>query len=238
MQKFTKRSGKDHTMKTQTQEITMNGATVKVSSAQLARAKGNSEVMQARIKTGRGAESHTYADLASACKADYEALVQSDKDALERKFNLGRNLLTLRSLHASDKAFGLTISTYGLDVVSKQDRNDLMWLAKNVQLVRDTIKDSTADLSSLGMSALRKRSKAHADKTGKPVASVTDRDTSSKKKAPAKPEAEVTVGPSDSKLTANDIASDALELAIANGIDPQALLKALANAIAEATEDA
>ena len=222
-------------MKTQTQEITMNGATVKVSSAQLARAKGNSEVMQARIKTGRGAESHTYADLASACKADYEALVQSDKDALERKFNLGRNLLTLRSLHASDKAFGLTISTYGLDVVSKQDRNDLMWLAKNVQLVRETIKDSTADLSSLGMSALRKRSKAHADKTGKPVASVTDRDTSSKKKAPAKPE---TVGPSDTKLTANDIASDMLEQAITNGIDPQALLKALANAIAEATEEA
>jgi len=222
-------------MTTQTQEITINGATVKVSSAQLARAKGNSEVMQARIKTGRGAESHTYADLADACKADYEALVQSDKDALERKFNLGRNLLTLRSLHASDKAFGLTISTYGLDVVSKQDRNDLMWLAKNVQLVRETIKDSTADLSSLGMSALRKRSKAHADKTGKPVASVTDRDTSSKKKAPAKPE---TVGPSDTKLTANDIASDMLEQAITNGIDPQDLLKALANAIAEATEEA
>ena len=229
-------------MKTQTQEITINGDTVKVTSAQLARAKKNSEVMQARIRTGRGAESHTYADLASACKADYEALVQSDKDALERKFNLGRNLLTLRSLHASDKAFGLTISTYGLDVVSKQDRNDLMWLAKNVKLVRETIKDSTADLSSLGMSALRKRSKAHADKTGKPVASVTDRDTSSKKKAPAKPtqepKAEPTVGSSDTKLTANDIASDALELAIANGIDPQDLLKALANAIAEATEEA
>ena len=225
-------------MKTQTQEITMNGATVKVSSAQLARAKGNSEVMQARIKTGRGAESHTYADLADAVLIEYKAEIQSGKDALERKFNMGRNLLILRSLHASDLKFGDTCKAHGLDVMTKQDRNDLMWLAKNVQLVRETVKDAKADLSSFGMNALRKRSKAHADKTGKPVASVTDRDTSSKKKAPAKPEAKPTVGPSDTKLTANDIASDALELAIANGIDPQALLKALANAIAEATEEA
>ena len=193
--------------------------------------------MQARIKTGRGAESHTYADLAEAIKADYAAEIQSGKDALERKFNMGRNLLTLRSLHASDREFGATVVGHGLDVITTQDRNDLMWLAKNIKLVRETIKDTTADLSSLGMSALRKRSKAHADKHDKPVASVTDRDTSSKKKAPDA-KAEPSVGSSETKLSANDIASDMLEQAIANGIDPQDLLKALAHAIAEASEDA
>ena len=222
-------------MTTQAQEITMNGATISVSPAQLKRAKANGEVMQARIKTGRGAEGHTYADLAGAVLADYRAEIAFGKEALERKFNMGRNLLLLRSLHASDKTFGQTVKAHGLDVISTADRNDLMWLAKNIELVRETIKDAKADLSSLGMSALRKRTKAHATKTGQKAKSVTDRDTSSKKKT-------ASVGSSETNetksLTADDIASDMLEQAIANGIDPQALLKALANAIAEASEEA
>lgn len=221
--------GKAPMSQAQTQVITINGEAVKVTPAQFRRAAGNSSVMQSRIKTGRGADKHTYADLAAACKADYEALVQNDRDALERKFNLGRNLLALRALHKSDKAFGQTCKTYGLDVITRQDRNDLMWLAENVEIVRAAIKDSKADLASFGMSALRKRTKAYADTKGVSTKTAAKRtkgkhnqpkaekatDGSSVTSTPAKQEA-----PAKPKAKAYDLEeamSDAIEQAIAEG---------------------
>ena len=228
-----------------TQMITMNGETVSVTPAQVARAAKNSNLLKSRIKTGRGAPQHTYADLVEAIKADYSALKEQGLAALERKFNMGRNLLALRAMFTSDKAFGKAVQSFGLDVISRQDRNDLMWLATNERIVHETLKASDADLASFGMSALRKRAKAHADKTGQETKAVTNRDTSKKSKAkvPAKTSKKSeakTDGSSDTKtpakqepVTAESLASQLFEQGIEANIDPKDLVSAVMAAYQE-----
>lgn len=239
--------------RTQTvQTITVDGKQVNVTQTMLKAAK-NAEVLNQRIKSGRGAPEHTWSDLIAQCESQYAALVQSARDDLQMKFDLGRSLLLLRAKFASDKLFGAAIKgSPTLVQMSTSDRNDLMWLAKNEAAVRATIREAATDISAYGMSALRKRTKANAEAKGQTTASVTDRTTTKGRKATkGKAPNAATLGPSETprvetrldaaakgkaekpaqKPTLDDIASDALEQAVTHGYKPEDLLAALTKAI-------
>jgi len=116
---------------------------------------------------------------------------------------LGQILIQHRALYKSDKLFGQFLAKGPLGCMSRQDRSDTVFVASNWAKIRKINNDGSLD--SLGVSAIRKRLKA----LDKPKAPTSAGNVSEGK---AKPEAEATDGPSDTKtkakpLTAEDLAT-------------------------------
>jgi len=114
---------------------------------------------------------------------------------------LGQILIQHRALYKSDKLFGQFLAKGPLGCMSRQDRSDTVFVASNWAKIRKINNDGSLD--SLGVSAIRKRLKA----SDKPKAPTSAGNVSEGK---AKPEAEPTVGPSDSKTEAKPLTADSL----------------------------
>jgi len=114
---------------------------------------------------------------------------------------LGQILIQHRALYKSDKLFGQFLAKGPLACMSRQDRSDTVFVASNWAKIRKINNDGSLD--SLGVSAIRKRLKA----SDKPKAPTSAGNVSEGK---AKPEAEPTVGPSDSKTEAKPLTADSL----------------------------
>ena len=114
---------------------------------------------------------------------------------------LGQILIQHRALYKSDKLFGQFLAKGPLGCMSRQDRSDTVFVASNWAKIRKINNDGSLD--SLGVSAIRKRLKA----SDKPKAPTSAGNVSEGK---AKPEAEPTVGPSDTKTEAKPLTADSL----------------------------
>ena len=114
---------------------------------------------------------------------------------------LGQILIQHRALYKSDKLFGQFLAKGPLACMSRQDRSDTVFVASNWAKIRKINNDGSLD--SLGVSAIRKRLKA----SDKPKAPTSAGNVSEGK---AKPEAEPTVGPSDTKTEAKPLTADSL----------------------------
>jgi len=136
---------------------------------------------------------------------------------------LGQILIQHRALYKSDKLFGQFLAKGPLACMSRQDRSDTVFVASNWAKIRKINNDGSLD--SLGVSAIRKRLKA----SDKPKAPTSAGNVS---KGKAKPEAEATDGPSDTKpsakqVTADDLATFVKEKLKEYGISRADFLKAM-----------
>jgi len=115
---------------------------------------------------------------------------------------LGQILIQHRALYKSDKLFGQFLAKGPLGGMTRQDRSDTVFVASNWAKIRK-INDADGSLGSKGVSAIRKAIK----KLDKPKAPTSAGNVSEGK---AKPEAEPTVGPSDTKTEAKPLTADSL----------------------------
>jgi len=88
----------------------------------------------------------------------YQSIKKTQKGHLVKLKDIGLVLKEYRANFKSDKLFGQAIAETPLKVVSRQDRNDLMWLADNWDQLQELIENG--DLSSRNPSGLRKQFKA------------------------------------------------------------------------------
>ena len=133
--------------------------------------------------------------------AIYDSMYELNELMLHKHNELGLILLQHRALYKSDKLFGQYIAKTPLSGMTRFDRSDAMFIAANWPKVRKMNKDGSLD--ALGVSAIRKRLKAK----DKPKAPTSAGNVSEGK---AKPEAEPTVGPSDTKTEAKPLTADSL----------------------------
>jgi len=133
--------------------------------------------------------------------AIYDSMYELNELMLHKHNELGLILLQHRALYKSDKLFGQYIAKTPLSGMTRFDRSDAMFIAANWPKVRKMNKDGSLD--ALGVSAIRKRLKAK----DKPKAPTSAGNVS---KGKAKPEAEATDGPSDTKPSAKQVTADDL----------------------------
>ena len=155
--------------------------------------------------------------------AVYESMYDLNELMLHKHNELGMILLQHRALYKSDKLFGQFLAKGPLGCMSRQDRSDTVFVASNWAKIRKINNDGSLD--SLGVSAIRKRLKA----SDKPKAPTSAGNVS---KGKAKPEAEATDGPSDTKpsakqVTADDLATFVKEKLKEYGISRADFLKAM-----------
>ena len=238
--------------------ITFNGTNVNMTKAQLqgltnriAKAKANAaELAQVQLQPRTDFTMGDMLGHAGAQAADIKArAIGVAEDFLQ----LGREIVQMRSIYPSDKVWGAFIKGSQFErELSASDRSDLMYLGRNYPIARKALSKAIGDgVTQVGISAIRKRTKAMADSEG---VKATIRDTSAKQ---SKTPAEATLGPSETggnvsnasekpskhngadkvarkvAVTADTIASDALEQAVRAGISPQDLLTAMTKAIME-----
>lgn len=246
-------------MTTNTNTITVNGKNVSLSKTQLddlanraAKAKANSAALRNLTITPRS--KHTAGDVLAGAGDRAAAARQAIIDATWEFLHAGKEIAILRASFPSDKLWGLFIKGSAFETgLTAQDRSDLIWLGNNYPVAVKAMKKAIEDgVSQIGISALRKRTKAMADSEG---TNTTTRQRKTPKKASGKVnagkapeggnvEAENTEAPSKDngaakvnrkvKMTAADLASNALESAVENGIDPQEFLQEVTKAVMEA----
>tara|TARA_R110002050_G_scaffold216644_1_gene352686 strand:+ start:254 stop:874 length:621 start_codon:yes stop_codon:yes gene_type:complete len=128
--------------------------------------------------------------------AVYDQMYLLQTSMLDCFNELGQILIQHRAMYKSDKLFGQMLATSPLAGISRQDRSDTVFVASNWAKIQKL--NENGSLDSLGVSAIRKRIKAlDKPKTPKSAGNVS--------KGKAKPEAEATDGPSDTKTEANDL---------------------------------
>ena len=132
----------------------------------------------------------------------YENMYLVHSQLMDVHNELGQILIQHRALYKSDKLFGQFLAKGPLGGMTRQDRSDTVFVASNWAKIRK-INDADGSLGSKGVSAIRKAIK----KLDKPKAPTSAGNVSEGK---AKPEAEPTVGPSDTKTEAKPLTADSL----------------------------
>jgi hypothetical protein len=118
-------------------------------------AKGTAE-MKAIFDRPYGKEGHTFGEAIEHQATVYKSLVKQKKQALTKLKEIGEVLVELRSvIGKSDKEFGQAIKATPLNVMSRQDRSDAMWLAENWTEVQTFTKEM--DISSASAAYLRQK---------------------------------------------------------------------------------
>lgn len=128
-------------------------------------AKGTAE-MKAIFDRPYGKEGHTFGEAIEHQATVYKSLVKQKKQALTKLKEIGEVLVELRSvIGKSDKEFGQAVKATPLNVMSRQDRSDAMWLAENWTEVQAFTKEM--DISSASAAYLRQKiAKAKKQSTG------------------------------------------------------------------------
>ena len=135
--------------------------------------------------------------------AVYDQMYLLQTSMLDCFNELGQILIQHRAMYKSDKLFGQMLATSPLAGISRQDRSDTVFVASNWAKIQKL--NENGSLDSLGVSAIRKRIKAlDKPKTPKSAGNVS--------KGKAKPEAEATDGPSDTKVNPASGGSAAIDL--------------------------
>jgi len=135
--------------------------------------------------------------------AVYDQMYLLQTSMLDCFNELGQILIQHRAMYKSDKLFGQMLATSPLAGISRQDRSDTVFVASNWAKIQKL--NENGSLDSLGVSAIRKRIKA----LDKPKAPKSAGNVS---KGKAKPEAEATDGPSDTKVNSASGGSAAIDL--------------------------
>ena len=118
-------------------------------------AKGSAEMM-AIFDRPYGEEGHTFGDAIEHQASVYKSLLKQRKGQLEKLKAIGEVLIELRSvIGKSDKEFGQAVKATPLNVMSRQDRSDAMWLAENWTEVQTFTKEM--DISSASAAYLRQK---------------------------------------------------------------------------------
>ena len=117
--------------------------------------KGTSD-LKAIFDRPFGTEGHTFGEAIEHQASVYKGLVKQKKLGLTKLKEIGEVLIELRSvIGKSDKDFGKAIKATALNVMSRQDRSDAMWLAENWTEVQTFIKEM--DISSASAAYLRQK---------------------------------------------------------------------------------
>lgn len=118
-------------------------------------AKGSAE-LKAIFDRPFGTEGHSFGDAIEHQASVYKGLVKQRKGQLEKLKAIGEVLIELRSvIGKSDKEFGQAVKATPLNVMSRQDRSDAMWLAENWTEVQTFMKEM--DISSASAAYLRQK---------------------------------------------------------------------------------
>ena len=118
-------------------------------------AKGSAE-LKAIFDRPFGTEGHSFGDAIEHQASVYKSLVKQRKGQLEKLKGIGEVLIELRSvIGKSDKEFGQAVKATPLNVMSRQDRSDAMWLAENWTEVQTFMKEM--DISSASAAYLRQK---------------------------------------------------------------------------------
>jgi len=92
-------------------------------------------------------------DIAGAAKA-YKGLVKQAGKSLLVLRSIGEVLNVIRGDYDSNTLYGKYIATTALNIMSRQDRNDAMWLASKWDVIQEFKADN--DISSNSVNVLRK----------------------------------------------------------------------------------
>jgi hypothetical protein len=157
----------------QSPKVTQVAAAVKVnkpSNASLSKSSKGSAELAAIFDRPYGKEGHTFGEAIEHQASVYKGLVKQKKQALAKLYEIGLVLIELRSIIGkSDKEFGQAIKATPLNIMSRQDRSDAMWLAENWTEVQTFMKDM--DISSASAAYLRqKMAKVKKGESGTAVA--------------------------------------------------------------------
>jgi hypothetical protein len=118
-------------------------------------AKGSAE-LKAIFDRPFGTEGHSFGDAIEHQASVYKSLVKQRKGQLEKLKGIGEVLIELRSvIGKSDKEFGQAVKATPLNIMSRQDRSDAMWLAENWTEVQTFTKEM--DISSASAAYLRQK---------------------------------------------------------------------------------
>jgi hypothetical protein len=131
-------------------------ATVKVSANVKGKGNGNaarSEWMQyLSTKLGNGG---TVAETISLISDQYDAMQLTQHSVLDYHRQIGASLLEIRSVVGkSDKMFGQFVANTDLNVISRHDRTDMMWVAANWAAIQKA--NNGGKLDSLSPSRIRR----------------------------------------------------------------------------------
>jgi hypothetical protein len=170
-----------------------------------------------------GKKSYALHDAMSHGAAVYDKLYLLQEQQLDYYRELGTLLIQVRALFKSDKLFGQYLLKSDLGSMSRQDRSDSMFIAANWAKVQKL--NANGALESLGVSAIRKRLKA-ADKP-KDAPKSAGNVSKGKSAQAAEPKAEPTVGSSDTKTTAKELAIFVKDMLKKNGITQAEFNKAM-----------
>lgn len=155
-------------------------------------AKGSAE-MKAIFDRPYGEEGHTFGDAIEHQASVYKSLLKQRKGQLEKLKAIGEVLIELRSvIGKSDKEFGQAVKATPLNVMSRQDRSDAMWLAENWTEVQTFTKEM--DISSASAAYLRQK----IAKAKKQTAGIAKGKTEDKDSAEGSDEATVEASTQDS----------------------------------------
>jgi hypothetical protein len=143
----------------QSPKVTEVATAVKVnkpSNASLSKSSKGSAELAAIFDRPYGKEGHTFGEAIEHQASVYKGLVKQKKQALAKLYEIGLVLIELRSIIGkSDKEFGQAIKATPLNIMSRQDRSDAMWLAENWTEVQTFMKDM--DISSASAAYLRQK---------------------------------------------------------------------------------
>jgi hypothetical protein len=155
-------------------------ATVKVSANVKGKGNGNaarSEWMQyLSTKLGNGG---TVAETIALISDQYDAMQLTQHSVLDYHRQIGASLLEIRSVVGkSDKMFGQFVANTDLNVISRHDRTDMMWVAANWAAIQKA--NNGGKLDSLSPSRIRRLLKetkpSHATDKPAKAAKSTDGD--------------------------------------------------------------
>ena len=151
----------------------------------------------------------------------YKRIKLTQKKHLSELRSVGTVLNEYRSLYKSDKDFGQAIAKTPLKVVTRQDRNDLMWLDTNWDSLQELI--TKGDLSSRNPSGLRKQytawKKAQSkteDENSQPEVESTDGNPSLDESTTQESADTPKESPDAPEITEASVASDLVKLLKAN----------------------
>lgn len=150
---------KQNVVSIQSPKVTAVATAVKVnkpSNMALSKSSKGSAELAAIFDRPYGKEGHTFGEAIEHQAAVYKSLVKQKKQALTKLYEIGLVLIELRSIIGkSDKEFGQAIKATPLNIMSRQDRSDAMWLAENWTEVQSFMKDM--DISSASAAYLRQK---------------------------------------------------------------------------------
>lgn len=165
----------------------------------------------------------------------YKAIMATRAKQYTDLVEIGHVVLAYRNLHKSDKEFGRAIKATSLKVISQQDRNELMWLASNVDAIAKAREAGTVTSWSVGVIRKQMRELDKANKADKTPKGVTAKSTGSKaKSAPTASMAEQRDGmahESVKQMTAKDYATIVASQILESGMDQDEFLKELKAAL-------